>query len=197
MATFLVRGITGAMALSGSFPALGFFGAAGLGAALQSGSYNDKTIGINGAATQASGNFNNMKLVASTPEQSGSYDGGATVNITGVPGRSGCIKVQFHNDSSVQTQNTKFFAWDGGGTTTNAPSGVTVFAYEEADTTWTNIGVTGLTSALVLNDQGTATLHDFYLGISAKPTAIGTKNFSFKFQLEYFGWLIPLLLSQL
>ena len=186
MASFLVRGITGSLALSGSFTTLGFFGSAGLGAAIQSGSYQDTSAAINGAATQVSGYFNNMKLVSSTPEQSGSYNGGATVNITGVPQRSGTVKVQFQNDSSVQTQNTKFFAWDTSSTTTNAPSGTTVYAYEEADTTWTNIGVTGITSALVLNDQGAATLHDFYLGISAKPTAVGVKQFGFRFQLEYF-----------
>ena len=190
MASFLVRGITGSLALSGNFSTLGFFGSAGLGAAIQSGSYQDTSAAINGAATQVSGYFDNIKFVHAN---SGSYNGGATVNITGVPQRSGTVKVQFQNDSSVQTQNTKFFAWDGGGTTTNAPSGVTIFSYEEGDTTWTNIGVTGLTSALVLNDQGAATLHDFYLGVSAKPTAVGVKNFSFKFSTEYFIITLALL----
>ena len=183
MASFLVRGVTGDLALSGSFTSLGFFGAAGLGAAIQSGSYQDTSAAINGAATQVSGYFNNMKFVHAN---SGSYNGGATVAITGVPGRSGTIKIQFQNDSSVQTQNFKIFGFDGSSSTTNAPSGVTIQAYEEGDLTWQDIGVTGITSALALNDQGAATLHDFYVGISAKPTAVGVKQWVFRVQGEYF-----------
>ena len=191
MATFKFKTPSGGNpVLSGSFTTMGFFGSAGLGDAIQSGVFQDYTNVTNIGASIESGRLQNVKLTnglnhTATPG-SGSVNASGAVAITGIATGDLTLQVQFFHSPAVQIQNAKFFAWDGGGTLTNAPSGLDIYAFENGDTNWVNIGSTGQSTALTFGDHGSATEHNYFAGVSARPTSIGSKTFSMRFSLEYF-----------
>lgn len=135
------------------------------------GEYNDSThVKTDDDADKSSGNTpnNNNYTDASLPIA----DGDCALNIN------------FSHTSSVETEDTSFYAYDGT-TKTDAPDNTTVYAAEGGDGTWTNAEGSG--SALSLDDHGTpATSHDFYIAISASPDTVGSKTLAYDFKLTYF-----------
>jgi hypothetical protein len=144
--------------------------------------YQDTTHVENSGGTEicASGiHLHNIKYVSS-----GNFtlDGGGSTALSGsVPTTANCtLKINFSDATSVVTTGGLFYAYDAS-TTTVAPTGVTFQAFEQSDTTWTNAG--GSASAVTINDDTTATSHDYYFGISATPTSVGEKT-AFKLRIE-------------
>ena len=93
------------------------------------------------------------------------------------------LKINFSHGSSVVTTAATFFCYDGT-TPATAPTDVNVYACEQTDASWTAVG--GSANTLALDDNTTATSHDFFIALSVLLTAVGIKTaFKMKFQLTY------------
>jgi hypothetical protein len=150
--------------------------------AITVGSYNDSThVESSGGADDSSGNspHNSKYLTSSTV----SIDGGASESLSGVANGSCPIHINFSHGSAVAVTGHSFYAYDGT-TTTNAPTGVTFYAAEQGDASWTNAEGSG--SAVSVTDSASATSHDFYLLVSASPSSVGEKTaFKLRSELTY------------
>lgn len=130
-----------------------------------------------------------MKYVTSASGiASGSLD---VVNVSGIDRSKHTFHIQFTNSPAVETQNEKFFAFDGLNSA-NQPSGVTTygFAYGATSgaTAWQMINGSG--NSLSITPSGgiaSRTTHDYYVSVSASPNSVGAKTqFALKMYLEYF-----------
>lgn len=155
------------------------FAAASFGTPVLVGSYQDSThVESSVGADDSSGNspHNTKYLTSSTL----SLNGGASSNVVDLTTSNCPLKINFSHTSSVTTSGAVFYAYDGS-TPSAVPTGVTFQAFEQGDSSWTN--AEGSAAAVTLNDNTTATSHDFFLGISASPESVGTKT-AFKLRIE-------------
>lgn len=176
---------------SGDNDTLGFFGA-GFGFSIRVGDYNNTSYVTNDNGTTNYGQVPNLRWA----NVSGAYVASELVatELLEVDNTEATLKVTLTTDSSVQTQNTRFRAFDRVNINNN-PSGVTVQAAEinkpqpairgTGDVFWTQIYGSG--STLALDNQLLASgTHNWYIGVSATPTSIGQKtNFGFYFESEF------------
>jgi hypothetical protein len=184
MATFTwtAQLTTGTLTI-GATDKIGLYGAS-FGDAITVGSYQDSThIENSGGTHQCSTNHvHNLKYVDSTHF---TIDGGgSTLLAAGAPTTAQCpLKINFADAASVATSGAIFWAYDNS-TDTNAPTNVTIKAIEQSNTTWGTPA--GRASAISLAAQGAATSHDFYIGISNSPAAVGDLTaYAFKIELTY------------
>lgn len=134
----------------------------------------------------------NMKYISGTQVDIGG--GTVTLNTTNVADTQMTLRVRFTYDSAVTTSGARFYSFDGSTTTAEA-IGVDAYAVERVSgmSTWTEInndtGNTGGDNTgerLALADQGSATDHTFYIGVTAKPESVGGKTqFDFGVALTY------------
>lgn len=109
--------------------------------------------------------------------------GGSTALASGAPTQGQCpLKFNFSDASSVTTSASTFYAYDGI-TDATAMAGVTFYAIEQSNTSWTAANGSG--SALTLASQTAATSHDWYIALSATPTSTGAKSGSVKLAITY------------
>lgn len=164
---------------------LEFAGAGGFGTKITVGAYNLTThVRTLPSTDKSSGN---------TPERNTFIDstngdwGDGTELITAITTPECSIKVNFAHGSSVITENCIFFAYQQGAATTVPPVDVTFQCFEQGDSTWTNADGSG--AALACADNGTSTSHDFFIGASASPDAVGLKDsvgdFAVRMELDY------------
>lgn len=143
-------------------------------------SYNDGThVRSSGGADDSSGNTpNNVKYIAS-----GTADwGDGTEACNAMLDSEATLKIAISETSSITVTDISFYAYDGT-TTTNAPTGMTVQAFEQGDSAWTQIHGSG--SALSVTDSSTpATDHYFYIALSASPSSVGVKSAN-KVRIEF------------
>ena len=130
-----------------------------------------------------------MKYVSSG---SGIASGSSSdVAISGIDRNSHTFHIQFTNSPAVETQNEKFFAFDGLNSA-NQPSGVTTYGFAYGATSgasaWQMINGSGNSLDIVPSGGHTArTTHDYYVSVSASPNSVGAKTqFALKMYLEYF-----------
>jgi hypothetical protein len=145
------------------------------------GSHNDSThVKGSGGADDSSGNTpNNVKYISSTQGDWGDGTEGLGSMTTG----EATLKINFAHGSAVSCSSVTFYAYDDT-TTTNGPTGVTFYAAEQGDSSWTNAEGSG--SALSLDDSGSSTSHDFYVACSCSPDSVGTKgDFALRMELTY------------
>lgn len=123
-----------------------------------------------GVDVSAANTPNNVKYIAS-----GTADwGDGTEACANMLTTEATLKVTVSYDSNITVSGISFYAYDGT-TTTNAPVGMTVQAFEYGDSAWTNAEGSG--SALSLGDSSTpATDHHFYIAVSVSPESIGVKS---------------------
>lgn len=144
------------------------------------GSFNGGThVRSSGGTDSSSGNGpkNSKYLTSSTVDV-----GGGSVAVSSVSTANCPLKINVTYDSNITISGVKMYAYDGT-TTTNAPTNLDVYLAEQGDSVWVNAD--GSASALTLNDHGTgATSHDFYVMISASPSAVGTQS-SNKLRMEF------------
>lgn len=144
------------------------------------GSYNDGThVRSSGGADDSSGNTpNNVKYIAS-----GTADwGDGTESCDSMLDSEATLDITISETTSITVTDISFYAYDGS-TTTNAPSGMTVQAFESGGTSWTQIHGSG--SALSVADSSTpATDHHFYIALSASPSSVGVKSAN-KVRIEF------------
>lgn len=149
------------------------------------GEYNDSThVKSSGGADDSSANTpNNVKFISATGGTGGDSQadwGDGTEDLDQMLTSEATLKINFSHGSSVTTSSAIFYAYDGT-TTTAVPTGVTFYAAEQGDANWTN--AEGSAAALSLNDNTTATSHDFYVAVSASPESVGLKS-AFKLRIE-------------
>lgn len=134
--------------------------------------YNGGThVRSSGGADDSSANTpNNVKYIAS-----GTGDwGDGTESLTAITDAECTLEIVIAESTNITVTDITFYAYDGT-TTTNAPSGMTVQAFESGDAAWTQIHGSG--SALAIDDSSTpATSHSFFIGLSASPSSIGVKS---------------------
>jgi hypothetical protein len=166
---------------------LGFFGTGGPGNSIAVGSYQDAThrVDSEGADNGTGVNFkfsdaNNVII-----------DGADAATLPVAVG-SGSLVVRLTPGSSVQTQNGLFYAVtlnaSSGVVLGEAPNNLTVQAAEvDQDSAFSDLSSDGSNSMGVTNHADAATLHDWHVGVSAKPLTTGVKNaWGFHFSVEYF-----------
>jgi len=108
--------------------------------------------------------------------------GAGTVLLDAVASGSAALKIVFSHASTVITEDAVFYSYDGS-TPATPMVDVDVRAGEVGDTNFTEIEGSG--SALALTDQATNTDHNFYIIISASPTAVGAKTGKYRIELTY------------
>lgn len=142
--------------------------------------YNDSThVKDDTDSDKSDGNTpNNVKYISNSEADWG--DG--TENLDQITDAECTLKINFSHDSSVATEDAVFYAYDGLDTA-NAPDGMTFYAAESGDASWTNAEGSG--SALELDDQSSDTSHDFYIAVSAKPDSVGSKSGKYRCELIY------------
>jgi len=189
---------------------VGFFGAS-FGTSVQVGEYQDSTFICDGdgGADNGETELTNTKYVST---QSLTVNGGAAVAPSAVAINSGVLNIRFGYDTAVKTQNCELRIFDrttittgAEGVTTqvlqinNGGSGVSSSGTAEAPASHSGWIAASGSSVVVpllssagsggLSPSGTDTQdtrHDWYVGLSATPTSIGSKeNFGLYVQLEY------------
>jgi hypothetical protein len=145
--------------------------------------YNDSThVKTSANADKSSSNTprNNKYLTSSTV----SINGAASKNLNTATDAECALKINFADASSISLESAIFYAYDGS-TTTVAPSGLTVQAAEQGDSSWSSVG--GSAAALALGDKTTpGTSHDYFILVSATPTSVGAKTGKYRIELTYF-----------
>lgn len=134
-----------------------------------------------GSDSSASNTPNNVKYIAS-----GTADwGDGTEACSAMLAAEATLNIDVTYDTNITVTDITFYAYDGT-TPATAPTNLDVYAFEFGDTAWVNCDGSG--SALTLGDSTTpATSHDFYVALSASPSAVGTQSankvkFSFTYQ---------------
>jgi len=149
--------------------------------AITVGAFNDSThVESNVGANDSSANTpKNSKYLTSSTVDIGS---GSTA-LSGVSTANSPLKINFSDASSVTTTANIFYAYDG--TTTSAtPTGVTFYAAEQGDSTWT--AAEGSAAGVTITDDTAATSHDYFILLSASPDSVGLKSaFALRMELTY------------
>lgn len=196
MASILIRAGEGYAVDYANSTGVCFFGAGGAGYSIAVDEYNSTTFIGNSAGTVTSAQVDNNKWVAATGVVYGSSS--QWYRLTEMPQDKATINMSFSNATAVDVQNVELRAYDGSDIS-NAPSGLEIKMFEilhpaitytntgSGDTYWTNAsGSTGIlslsdspgSSALTAFSGGTiaSAWHDWYIGISVKPTSVGSKT---------------------
>lgn len=180
---------------------IGFFGSNGFGYAVQIGSYQDRMYITNANGTNQGPEISNFKY---THPNSGIYGQlGASYYLRQLPNSLCPLNIRIQSDSPIQTQNGRVYIYDRSNVN-NGPSGVTCQIFEcirpfsgptptgSGSSSWVNAAGTGTFLSLSNSPGlsgivgGSATQHDYYLGISSSPNTIGSKTqFGLLFQIEY------------
>lgn len=179
---------------------LGFFGAGGApNSSVQVNAFQSRTHRVDHNGNNL-GTYINVKFTGISDAE---VSGVPFPNIEDIPGRSGTIMFRFlePNATAVTTQNGFVRAitiTDTSGAltgTSDRPSNVVIYGSELAnthggagDSSWTLLADTaGAPTDLSLNDQGgAATVHDWYICLSASPKNSGRKRgFGIFAQIEY------------
>lgn len=150
--------------------------------------FNPFTMATNAAFDTLVNLANNCKYIDPTHV---SLNGGASTDLdTAHVAQSDCtVRVDWQDDAgNTVLSNCAFYAFDGA-VAANPPTGILILAFERTASAlrknrvggdvdgkaWdASFGVGGSAAALSLADQVSASNHQFWLGISAAPTAYGT-----------------------
>lgn len=186
---------------------LGFYGDAGWGASINTGTYQGHTYITNSAGNTQGAEGPNVEYLNSGSGILG--QAGSGVSLTAIPNAQATLNVRFGYDSAVQVQSAYFTVYDGSDLA-NGPSGITYKVAEvihpdvtqgnsgSGDTTWATPAGTGTTVGLApspgtsglyagngSNSTYQDTQHDWYLVVSCSPNSIGAKLAQGYVYLEY------------
>lgn len=188
---------------------VGFYGDSGFGASVSVASWQGRSFITNGAGSYQGPEINNIKYLNS---QSGILgQTGSGILLTTIPNYQSSLNPRFTHSSAVKVQNVYLYGYDRV-SINNPPSGVTLAGAEiihptlvqnntgSGDSTWTtmagtgtyltlcpNPGMSGQYAGNGSNSLWESTDHDWYIGLSASPTSIGSKTqFGLYLSLEYY-----------
>jgi hypothetical protein len=197
---------SGSQNMNGS--GIGFFGNGGAFASVRINEYQDRTFICDAGGTTVGAEIDNVKYVNSTGaliSRGGTTD--ATLWIKNIPNYKSTLNIRFDHTSAVRTQNAKVQIYDRS-SINNPPSGVICQVCEivhpetsqavagSGSSSWTSCsGSTSYVNLIAspgsngLRPSGsntTDTQHDWYIGLSATPTGVGSQtNFGIYFTTEY------------
>lgn len=186
---------------------IGFYGAAGFGAAVRVNEYQDRTYVTNDSGTAQGGEIDNVKYSHANSGILGPGATGASINLQNIPNYQSTLNIRFTHSTTVQTQNGVVQIYDRVDTS-NPQSGVICQCAEiihpelsqavtgSGDSAWISASGDAVTVSVVdspgesgLRIDGSSTTddqHDWYVAISASPTSIGSKTlFGLYFSVEY------------
>ena len=86
--------------------------------------------------------------------------------------RTSLFRYHFNHTAAVSTSGGIYYSYQTAVAT--PPTEVGVWAFEPPDTSWSS--ASGNANALALTDQGSATDHYYYVGVSASPQTVGSKS---------------------
>jgi hypothetical protein len=158
----------------------GTFGNAITVNAYNGGTHVRSSAGVDDSSANTPNNVTFISQTGGTAGDSQADWGDGTEDLDQILNSEATLKINFSHGSSVTTSNAKFYAYDGT-TPATAPTNLDFYAAEVGDTNWTNADGSG--AALTLNNNTTATSHDFYIAVSVKPTAVG-ENSANKYRIE-------------
>src|SRR3989304_2415757 len=165
-----------------------FAGAGGFDTAITVGAYNSSThVESSVGADDSSGNTpENNKFISQAGGTGGDSQadwGDGTEDIDQILTSECSLKINFSHGTSVTTTNHILYAYNGSVQATG-PTEVDFRAAEQADANFTEAEGSG--APVTVNDDTTATSHDFYFLISASPTTVGEKTaFKIRDELTY------------
>lgn len=186
---------------------LGFFGAAGFGASVAVGDWNERTFITNGAGSTQGAEVDNVMYLNA---QSGVLgQAGSGILLTCIPNHQATLAIEFTYDAPVQVQEAEFRIYDRYHEN-NPASGVTTKVAEiihpaieqtnngSGDSTWHTPGGSGSVVSLCpspgpsglyagngSNSTWEDTVHRWHLAISCSPNQIGSKPFAGYFSCEF------------
>lgn len=152
--------------------------------------FAEELLVVNSGLTSVIGSCYPVKYASETQVYLGGSATAVDLNTSNVLQSSCSVKVEWEDDSaSTALTDCRFYIYDGVNVD-NAPDGILVVAFEHDGTVinknavgettgkaWNGaVGIGGRNNALKCSDQASASLHSFYLGLSAKPTDYGTHS---------------------
>lgn len=146
--------------------------------------------GVGGGGAHVS----NVKFLT-TSTMSLNAAGSANITDANLAANDCTLRIHLTNASSVATQNTFFYTFDGATTTTEAVEvecyaferGVTATAWTQVNDDSANIGGDNSGERLDLGEKSTATDHTWYLALSARGESAGQKtSFDLGYKTEIF-----------
>lgn len=165
-----------------------FAGAGGFDTAITVGAYNDSThVESSVGANDSSGNTpKNSKFISQAGGTGGDSQvdiGGGTVDLDTISTANCPLKINFSHGTSVTTTSHILYGYNGSSQSTG-PTEVDLRMAEQADANWTEAEGSG--APVTVNDDTTATSHDYFFLISASPTTVGEKTaFKIRDELTY------------
>ena len=165
---------------------LQFAGAGGFNEPVFITQYQDTThVKTSGGSDKSSGNTpNNVKFISQAGGTGGDSEadwGDGTEDIDAITDAEATLKITVSEAVSVTVTDPVFYSYEQGGDQADPAPDIDVRAFEVGDANFTQIE--GSASALSLSDSGTpATSHDFYIGISQSPEAVGLKPATLRFE---------------
>jgi hypothetical protein len=165
-----------------------FAGAGGFDDPITVGSYNETThvessVGANDSSANTPRNNKFISQAGGGGGDSQADWGGGTEDLDQITTAECALLINFAHGSSVTTTGHIVYAYNGSSTATG-PTDVDFRAAEQGDTNFTEAEGSG--SAVTITDDTAATSHDYYIVISASPTAVGEKTaFKIRSELTY------------
>ena len=155
---------------------IGFFGD-NHGDTIEVGNYQSsihilEEIGIDNCDDHPTNQVENLQYVTDTTGQHRSGVSSGVLSLSAVE-ESSLFRYHFNHGSAVSTSGATYYSYDGS-TPATPPVGVGTYAFEFGDSTWSS--ASGSAANLGLGDQGSATDHDFFVGVSATPDTVGAKS---------------------
>lgn len=149
----------------------------------QASTHVESSVGANDSSGNTPKNSKFISQAGGTGGDSQVDIGGGTVDIDTISTANCPLKINFSHGSSVTTTGHIIYAYDGT-TTTAVPTGVDFRIAEQGDANFTE--AEGSAAGCTVNDDTTATSHDYYFLISASPTSVGRKTaFKIRSELTY------------
>lgn len=193
--------------ISGS--GLGFYGDAGFAASVPVSSWQGRSFITSANGTTQGAETDNVKYLNTSSGILGQT--GSGVHIKNIPNYLASLQLRVLSDTAIQVTNGRLYGYDRV-SILNAPSGVTLKAAElihpsisqlvvgSGDDTWQTIagtgsylslcpspGPSGLFAGNGSNSTMAATMHDWYVALSASPNSVGSKSqFGVFCEFEYF-----------
>lgn len=149
---------------------VGFFGES-FGESVPLGSYQTTTHVTDTSATTNYGALPNVKFVTNSTANWGSGE----LPLSTIPQSECTLHIRITNASPVRLQTVRLHAFSGS-SHYYGPSNMILSGAELGDLAWTR--VSGSASPLLLTPHiaTASTIHDYYVALSAKPTAQGTNT---------------------
>lgn len=185
MATFAWEGGDHVTSLPSNLK-LGFYGPT-FGDTIAIGEYQESNHATNTGA-ENSGSIPSARYVLASGSSwtywSGGAQGAGSGSVNTIP--SGCctLHIQFTHGSAVNTQNGRFFSYDGSDPA-NSSTSVSNKGFEHGDSSWADCDIEE--GYISLDNQGSSDTHDFYVAVTATPLSAGAHtDVAYRIQLEYY-----------